>query len=325
MDGFKPREHIFVLGATNSEKDLDSAALRPGRFDKIIHVPLPDKIGRKEIFDLYLKKINIPYKVDTDVLSKMSPGFTGAEIENMINIAIINAVDNDKNSLTKDDFEDARDRVVLGIKRKMKKQNIRSLMQTAIHEAGHALACYKDKICNPTIHKVTIAQRGSSKGKTSILFDSTQVDKEELVSMIDMSLAGIIAEELYFGPEKVGVGCGNDLARATNLARSMVKKYAMDTLFGYMVVEDEYIVSHRISSGTRNDLDSSVGEILKKRSDIVKEILKNNIVDLKNIAQNLVQHEELSKDDLNRILSGQEIESKEDREQRNIPIPQIPI
>lgn len=313
MDGFKAREHIFVMGATNSEKDLDKAALRPGRFDKIIHVPIPDKHGRRDIFDLYLKKIKMPLNPDisSDILSRMTPGFTGAEIENMVNTAIISAVDFDKQLISKQDFEDARDRVVLGIKRRIKNStvNVRSLLQTAIHEAGHTLVCYNDKICNKGIHKVTIIPRGESKGKTSTLLDEMEGTREEFLSMIDMSLAGLIAEELYFGEKKVGVGCGSDLSRATSLAKRMVKQYAMDKKFGYMVVDDDYIVSHRISGDTRNELDVAVANILKQRSSSVKEKLKENISDLKTLAQKLVEYEELNKSDIEKILSGQEVDS----------------
>lgn len=313
MDGFKAREHIFVMGATNSEKDLDKAALRPGRFDKIIHVPIPDKHGRRDIFDLYLKKIKMPLNADisSDILSRMTPGFTGAEIENMVNTAIISAVDFDKQFISKQDFEDARDRVVLGIKRRIKNStvNVRSLLQTAIHEAGHTLVCYNDKICNKGIHKVTIIPRGESKGKTSTLLDEMEGTREEFLSMIDMSLAGLIAEELYFGEKKVGVGCGSDLSRATSLAKRMVKQYAMDKKFGYMVVDDDYIVSHRISGDTRNELDVAVANILKQRSSSVKEKLKENISDLKTLAQKLVEYEELNKSDIEKILSGQEVDS----------------
>lgn len=313
MDGFKARDHIFVMGATNSEKDLDKAALRPGRFDKIIHVPIPDKHGRRDIFDLYLKKIKMPLNADisSDILSRMTPGFTGAEIENMVNTAIISAVDFDKQFISKQDFEDARDRVVLGIKRRIKNStvNVRSLLQTAIHEAGHTLVCYNDKICNKGIHKVTIIPRGESKGKTSTLLDEMEGTREEFLSMIDMSLAGLIAEELYFGEKKVGVGCGSDLSRATSLAKRMVKQYAMDKKFGYMVVDDDYIVSHRISGDTRNELDVAVANILKQRSSAVKEKLKENISDLKTLAQKLVEYEELNKGDIEKILSGQEVDS----------------
>ena len=308
------------MGATNSEKDLDKAALRPGRFDKIIHVPVPDKNGRKDIFDLYLNRIKMPMNKDisSEILSKMTPGFTGAEIENMVNTAIISAVDYDKQFISRQDFEDARDRVVLGIKRRLKNStvNVRSLLQTAIHEAGHTLVCYKDKICNKGIHKVTVIPRGESKGKTSTLLDDMEGTKEEFLSMIDMSLAGLIAEELYFGTEKVGVGCGNDLSRATNLAKRMVKQYAMDNKFGYMVVEDDYIVSHRISGDTRNELDVSVANILKQRSFLVKENLKESITDLKTLAQKLVEYEELNRSDIEKILTGREVDENEDKREK---------
>ena len=122
MDGFEKREHIFVLGATNSEKDLDSAALRPGRFDKIVHVPLPDAKGREEIFTYYLKKMKMTVSEDvaTKKLASITPGFSGAEIENMVNLAIIESVDSNKTTITKEEFENSRDRVVLGIKRKLR-------------------------------------------------------------------------------------------------------------------------------------------------------------------------------------------------------------
>jgi cell division protease FtsH len=314
MDGFAERDYIFVLGATNSEKDLDKAALRPGRFDKLIYVPIPDKKGRQEIFKMYLNKIKLPVTdITPEILSKMTPGFTGAEIENMVNTTIINAVNLNKKIISKEDFEDARDRLVMGIKRKVNQKNVRSLLQSAVHEAGHTLVCYKDKICKPGIHKVSIIPRGDSKSKTSTLHDDMEGTKEEFISMIDKSLAGLIAEDIFFGADKVSVGCGNDLNRATSLAKSMVTRYAMNKDFGYMVVEDDMIVSHKISGDTRNELDNAAANILKQRSAVIKEILKNNIVELKNLTQNLVEYEELSKFEIERIISGKEVDNVDDK------------
>ena len=267
-------------------------------------------------------------EVSSDLLSKMTPGFTGAEIENMVNTAIISAVDFDKQFISKQDFEDARDRVVLGIKRRIKNSsvNVRSLLQTAVHEAGHTLVCYKDKICNKGIHKVTIVPRGETKGKTSTLLDDMEGTKEEFLSMIDMSLAGLIAEELYFGSEKVGVGCGSDLSRATSLAKNMVKHYAMDNKFGYMVVEDEYVVSHRISSDTRNDLDVAIANILKQRSTLVKQNLQDSITDLKTLAQMLIEYEELNRSDIENIMNGKDVGDDDKREKkRNVRIEAIAL
>jgi ATP-dependent metalloprotease FtsH len=322
MDGFMPRDHIFVLGATNSESGLDQAALRPGRFDKIINVPMPDKKGREEIFKLYLDKIKLPFAedVNTAKLANMSPGFSGAEIESMVNYAVVDAVDSDKPIITLSEFDNARDRIVLGIKKRFKSHaNMRSLLQQAIHEAGHTLICYKDRLCKDNIHKVSIAERGKSKGITSTLPDEVEGTKEEFLSKIDMTLGGILAEEIYFGLNKVSVGCGNDLNRSSELAKAMVSKYAMYNKFGYMVVKEEgHIIDHRISEGTREDIDSSVATIINQRTAIVREILNDNITDLKNLAQKLIEYEELSKEDISKILSGKEITRDVKRKDFNI-------
>jgi ATP-dependent metalloprotease len=327
MDGFKKREHIFVLGATNSEKDLDPAALRPGRFDKIVHVPLPDSIGRREIVEYYLSKIKMPLAADVSAakLASITPGFSGAEIENMVNLAIIDAVDNSKPEISKEEFENSRDRVVLGIKRKPKNISDRVLLQTAIHEAGHTLVCFKDKICNKSIHKVTILPRGESKGATSTFQDDDfQGSKEEFISLIDMSLAGIMAEELYFGDQKMGTGCGRDLERANRIAKQMVQKFAMNN-FGYMVIDEGNYLHHRISEVTRNEMDQSVGDMLNTRSDLVREILNLNISELKLLAQNLVEYGELDRTDIDNIFQGKKVEKSEDKKLRNVIIDNIPI
>lgn len=305
MDGFNKKEHIFVLGATNSEKDLDPAALRPGRFDKIVHVPLPDTKGRQDLFDLYLKKIklNLPSDITSKNLASMTPGFSGAEIENMINLAIIDAVDKNLIEVNRDILEEARDRVLLGIKRKIKDTNMKSLIQRAIHEAGHTIVCYDSPICQDKLHKVSIIPRGESKGKTSVIFSDIQGTKEEFKSMIDMALAGLIAEEIYFGPDKVSVGCGNDLNRATNIAKSMVTKYAMSPNFGYMVVKDEH-QAHRISNFTRDDMDSAVSNILTDSAERVKEIIGKSQDRLSTLTKILVEYEEITKKDIDLILKG---------------------
>lgn len=327
MDGFNKREHIFVLGATNSEKDLDSAALRPGRFDKIVHVPLPDQTGRKDIFEYYLEKIKMPLAADVSAskLANITPGFCGAEIENMVNHAIIEAVYTNKNEITNEEFENSRDRVVLGIKRKPRNVNERILLQTAIHEAGHTLVCFKDKICNKSIHKVTIIPRGESKGSTSTFQDDDfQGSKEDFISLIDMSLAGIMAESLYFGENKIGTGCGRDLERANRIAKQMVQKFAMDK-FGYMVIDEGSYLHHRISEKTRDEMDQSIGDMLNLRSVIVQEILNNNICELKALAQNLVEYGELDRTDIENIFQGKKVEKTEDKKLRNIIIDSIPL
>jgi len=241
--------------------------------------------------------------ISSKTLAQMTPGFTGAEIENMVNIGIINAVEKNQGEISKIDFEEARDRVVLGIKKRVPKKNIKGLIQTAIHEAGHAIVCYKHIDCNKKLHKVSIIPRGSRKGVTSTLADDNfQGTKEEFSTLIDMSLGGFIAEEIYFGKEKTSTGCGNDLSRATSLAKGMVTKYAMNRGFGYMVVEDKGEVSHKISDNTRNDLDTAAEQIIQESNERVTRLINENMADLKNLAQKLVEYEELSKEDLDAIL-----------------------
>lgn len=314
MDGFRKREYIFVLGATNSEKDLDKAAIRPGRFDKLITVPLPDSKGREDIFKLYINKIQIKISDDVSIgyLSKLTPGFSGAEIENMVNNAVIDAVDKDLSLMTKEVFEESRDRVLTGIKRKVNKQTLNRLIQTAVHESGHALACYLDEICKENIHKVTIIPRGTSSSKSYTLSnDSIQGTKEEMYSFIDKSLGGIFAEEIFFDDKnKIGSGCeGGDLERATSLAKSMIKNYGMKgSEFGLQVINDSnYIVDHKISQETRDELDKVVLSVINERSAIVKKKLKENSHLLKLLTKNLIQYEELTKEDIEKIFSGKDL------------------
>jgi len=330
MDGFKKREHIFVMGATNFEDNLDKAALRPGRFDKIINVPIPDKNRRKEIFDLYIKKIkmHINPDIDTQILSKMTPGFTGAEIANMVNHAVISAVDKDALSLSKKEFEDARDRIILGLKKKTGFKTDQQLLHSAIHEAGHTLVCYLNPLCKETIHKVSVVPRGSNnRGKTSTLADENREGtKEEFHTLIDMALGGVLAEKIFFGDSKVTPGCGNDLSRATGLAKSMVKKYGMNSLdWGYMVVEDGAEISHRIGSNTRDNMDTAAQKIVDESEKRVKSIIDENREFLTKLAQKLCEYEELNKDEIESIFQGNFKKSEDQNKKREFSIPQFAV
>ena len=169
MDGFEPLDNVIVIGATNHEKDLDSAAVRPGRFDKKIYIHPPDENGRTQILDFYLNKINLKkINLDPARLSKMVPGFTGADIENVVNISVINAVNKDNEEVTLDDFGEARDRVLMGISRKKYNVSDKKRYLTALQEAGHTLICYNSEFCRKNLHKVTIIPRGPSEGAVNI-------------------------------------------------------------------------------------------------------------------------------------------------------------
>lgn len=213
LDGFEQNDNILVIGATNHKDSLDPAAVRPGRFDKKIHVPKPDVNGREAIFEIYLEKIAHNDKIEAKKLATMTPGFTGAEIENLVNTAILEAVHNDKEEADLDDFEYARDRLMMGIERKRLSVTERERLCTAFHEAGHTVACHLTPNHNK-LYKATIVARGGSLGATYFVpddSDSLGMKKDKLIAHIDVCMGGHCAEELFIGKEKITSGCSSDL------------------------------------------------------------------------------------------------------------------
>ena len=219
----------MVIGATNHEESLDPAAVRPGRFDKKIHVPLPDVNGRTDIFELYLSRIHKGEDVSARKLAEMSPGFTGAEIENLVNTAITEAVHKTKELADMSDFEYARDRIMMGIERKKLSMSDKDRLLTAIHESGHAIVCYFTPGAKK-LYKATIVARGASLGATFMVPDESDMlstTKEKVLANIDVAMGGHLAEKLFVGHEKVTTGCSSDLRGATNLAYEAVRRYGM--------------------------------------------------------------------------------------------------
>ena len=218
-----------MIGATNHEDSLDPAAVRPGRFDKKIHVPLPDINGRTDIFELYLDKISRAEDVQARKLAQMTPGFTGAEIENLVNTAITEAIHRGKEQADMTDFEYARDRIMMGIERKKLSMGDKDRLLTAIHEAGHAIACYFTPGAK-NLYKATIVARGSSLGATYMVPDESDMlstTKEKVLANIDVAMGGHVAEKLFVGSDKVTTGCSSDLRGATNYAYEAVRRYGM--------------------------------------------------------------------------------------------------
>ena len=225
LDGFQQNDGILVIGATNHQDSLDPAAVRPGRFDKKIHVPSPDVNGRTDIFQIYLNKIAKSEKVEAKKLAQMTPGFTGAEIENLVNTAITEAVHHDKEEADPDDFEYARDRIMMGIERKKLSVTEKERLNTAIHEAGHTVACYYTENAKK-LYKATIVARGASLGATFMIpdeSDSLSWTKEKVLANIDVAMGGHCAEELFIGTDRVTTGCSNDLQGATKMAYGAVE------------------------------------------------------------------------------------------------------
>jgi ATP-dependent metalloprotease len=269
MDGFKQTEDILVVGATNHENDLDTAAVRPGRFDKKIHITLPDERGRRDIIDFYLSKIILDKsEMEPEKLSKMTPGFSGAEIENLVNLATIHSINLKKKDLNMTDIGEARDRILMGIARKNSTMSEKTRYFTSLHEAGHTLMCYKSKLCRKTLQKVTVIPRGSAAGVTLFLTNEEEEmgAKSEFLNFIDIAMGGHVAEELLIGRNHVTAGCSSDLEKATSIAQNMVKKYGMygDSV-GYSYVNDEgyFYEEDKLSNKQKLDIDAQIQKILK--------------------------------------------------------------
>jgi ATP-dependent Zn protease len=254
--------------------------------------------------------------ITNNYLALITPGFTGADIQNIVNMALIDAIDSGSTSLQRKHFQEAIDRVIIGIKYKYRKpKNLRYLLQRAIHESGHTLVCYKNEICRSSLHKASISTRGGSDSTTSIMINQEDMDdtKEELKVLIDVSVAGIIAEELYFGESKISTGCGKDINKAYHYATMMVKKFGMSPLdFGYMVIKEQHF-EHKIARTTRNLTDTAASNLINSSSNKIRELLNQNMGDLLKLTHYLLEYEELDKNDIINILEKKENEFKRNK------------
>ncbi|CAD8190348.1 unnamed protein product [Paramecium octaurelia] len=301
MDGFKQSESVIVIGATNFEQVLDPALKRPGRFDKMIHVPLPDVKGREQIFSYYLQKIKYDVqKVLPSNLARQTSGFSGADIQNMVNVAILNAIKYDRQTATTEDFEFAIDRIAMGVGRKNMHVSDKEKLMTAYHEGGHALTSLLTEGAMP-LHKVTILPRGGALGFTAMLPEKDQLNytRKGIIASIDVAMGGRAAEDLFLGKDDITSGCSNDLAKATDLAYMFVKQLGMDDKISLISIQ-----SDRIKTSDQFDymVDMEVKKILEESYNRVKNLLKVNESKLKDLATELVKRETLSAEEIKKLL-----------------------
>ncbi|CAD8090634.1 unnamed protein product [Paramecium primaurelia] len=301
MDGFKQSESVIVIGATNFEQVLDPALKRPGRFDKMIHVPLPDVKGREQIFSYYLQKIKYDIqKVLPSNLARQTSGFSGADIQNMVNVAILNAIKYDRQIATTEDFEFAIDRIAMGVGRKNMHVSDKEKLMTAYHEGGHALTSLLTEGAMP-LHKVTILPRGGALGFTSMLPEKDQLNytRKGIIASIDVAMGGRAAEDLFLGKDDITSGCSNDLAKATDLAYMFVKQLGMDDKISLISIQ-----SDRVKTSDQFDymVDMEVKKILEESYNRVKNLLKVNESKLKDLATELVKRETLSAEEIKKLL-----------------------
>jgi cell division protease FtsH len=233
---------------------------------------------------------------------------TGADIACLVNNAIVNCVDLEMKELTYKAFEEAIDRILLGLKIKRPYKTKKQAFQSAVHQAGHTLVCYENKICRSNLRRVTIEHFGQSKGEVLTLAQEKQITKEDLLSSIDMSLAGVIAEEIIFGNNHVASGCGKDLIKAGKVVDELVKRLGMSVEWGFSIVEEgkKGKNEHKISKTTRNAADSACQEVLKDSEKRVRRIISQNLEKLRNLAEKLEKERTLMKGEIEEILKDKE-------------------
>ncbi|KAJ8707282.1 hypothetical protein PYW08_011416 [Mythimna loreyi] len=311
MDGFHQNEGVIVLGATNRRDDLDQALLRPGRFDVEVNVPTPDYGGRREILELYLARVRAHADVNSDVLARGTTGFTGADLENMVNQAALKAAIDGAKTVSMKYLEDARDKVLMGPERRSRLPDEEANTITAYHEGGHAIVAYFTKDSHP-LHKVTIIPRGPSLGHTAYIpaKERYHVTKQQLLAMMDTMMGGRAAEELVFGADKITSGASSDLKQATSIACHMVREWGMSEKVGLRTMEpprNSLQQQEQLGPYTNELVDGEIKKILSDSYDRAKTILKSHAKEHKALAEALLKYETLDADDIKAIMNGDKI------------------
>ncbi|QQS12292.1 MAG: ATP-dependent zinc metalloprotease FtsH [Rhodospirillales bacterium] len=317
MDGFEANEGIILIAATNRPDVLDPALLRPGRFDRQIMVPNPDVNGREKILKVHLRKVPIAPDVDPKVIARGTPGFSGADLANLVNEAALRAARLGKRLVTMGDMEFAKDKVLMGAERRSMAMTEDEKKLTAYHEAGHALVALAVPKADP-LHKVTIIPRGRALGVTMQLpeRDHTNYSKVFLESRLAILFGGRLAEEMIFGAENVTTGASNDIQVATQTARGMVTAFGMSEKLGrvrYQANEQEVFLGHsvtqtqNVSEATAQVIDQEVRRLIEEAEAKARAVLTERFEDLKKIAVGLLEYETLSGEEIRTLLEGGKI------------------
>jgi cell division protease FtsH len=314
MDGFESNEGVIIIAATNRPDVLDPALLRPGRFDRTVVVPKPDLKGREAILKVHAAKTSLSKDVDLGVLARGTPGFSGADLENLVNESALLAARKDKHAIDMDDFEEAKDKLLMGKERKSMIISEDEKRSTAYHEAGHALVAKLIPGTDP-IHKVSIIPRGMSLGLTQQLpVDDRHVYNDEyLHANIAVLMGGRIAEELVL--KHLTTGAGNDIEKVTEIARKMVCEWGMSEKIGpvsfgkkeeHIFLGKEIAQQKDFSEGTAIEIDTEIKKIVGKNYNRARKLLEDRIDTLHKVAEALLEKEVLDGIELDRIISGEE-------------------
>ncbi len=330
MDGFDTKEGVILLAATNRPDVLDPALLRPGRFDRQIVLSNPDIVGREKILKVHLRKIPLAPDVDVGVIARGTPGFSGADLANLVNEAALLAARRDNRAVTMAEFEDAKDKVMMGSERRSVVMSEKERRTTATHEAGHALVTLHSPGHDP-LHKVTIIPRGRALGATLALpeRDRYGFSRTELDTRVAIMFGGRVAEELTFGKENVTTGAADDLKQATGLARRMVTEFGFSEKLGPLhYAEDEraqafgsiFSQQRPVSEETARLIDEEVRGIIEKGESQARKVLSEHAGELKTLADGLLKYETLSGEGVARLLRGEPVTSAHLEGARALPL-----
>ena len=319
MDGFEANEGVIIVAATNRPDVLDPALLRPGRFDRQVQVPNPDIKGREKILSVHARKVPLGPDVDLRVIARGTPGFSGADLANLVNEAALMAARIGRRFVTLEDFEQAKDKVMMGPERRSMVMTEDEKKLTAYHEAGHAIVGLYVPQHDP-VHKVTIIPRGRALGVTFYLpeRDKLSMTRESALSKLASAMGGKAAEELVFGPENVTNGAYSDIQMVTRLATAMVSQWGMSDKLGninYTSTQESFLGSQssfNASDESREIIDREVRRLVDEAFDRAKAILKEHWDEMENLAQGLLEFETLTGEDMMRVIRGEKPKSGDD-------------
>ena len=317
MDGFEANEGVILIAATNRPDVLDPALLRPGRFDRQVVVPNPDVVGREKILKVHMRKVPLASDVDPRIIARGTPGFSGADLANLVNEAALMAARKGKRSVSMQEFEQAKDKVMMGAERRSMVMTEDEKKLTAYHEGGHALVMLYAEGHEP-LHKVTIIPRGRALGLTMFLpeRDKYSQSKQELRAVVASLFGGRVAEQLIFGDEKVTTGAAMDIKQATNIARRMVTEWGFSEKLGplrYSENEEEVFLGHsvtqrkNVSDATAAVIDQEIRRIVEEGEQKARQILTEHLEELHALAKGLLEFETLSADEIRRVIRGEKI------------------
>jgi len=325
MDGFEASSGVIIIAATNRADVLDKALLRPGRFDRQVMVGLPDIKGREQILLVHMRKVPIDPDVKADILARGTPGFSGADLANLVNEAALFAARRSKRTVDMEDFEDAKDKIYMGPERKSMVMREEERRNTAYHESGHAVVAKLLPKADP-VHKVTIMPRGWALGLTWQLpeFDRISNYKDKMLEEISILFGGRIAEEIFM--HQMSTGASNDFERATKLARDMVTKYGMSDALGIMVYagseQDSFfgnMSSKTVSEATQQKVDAEIRRILDEQYNVARKLLEDNRDKVEAMTAALMEFETIDADQINDIMAGLPVRAPKPRQPKVKP------